>query len=118
MVPMRARRRRKSPAASCQGLAPSTSRRPVGRAQGGAEQAQQAGLAGARGTDDGDALAGRQLQVEPVQGAQAVGVGKPEMSGNDGWGHGRCGTTGWRRLSGEETHLIRPALLAACSMPS
>ena len=74
-----------------------------GRAQGGAEQAEQAGLAGARGADHGNALARRQLKVKPVHGAQAVGVGKPEISGNDGWVHGRCGTAGWRRLSGEET---------------
>ncbi len=76
---------------------------PDGRAQGGAEQTEQAGLAGPRGADHGNALARRQLQVETVHGAQAVAVGKPEITGNEGWGHGRCGTAGWRRRSGEET---------------
>ena len=47
---------------------------PAAGPQGAAEQPDQAGLAGARRPDHGDALAAGEAQVEAVQGAEAIAV--------------------------------------------
>ncbi|MCY1449710.1 hypothetical protein D9M71_664680 [compost metagenome] len=69
-----------------------------GRLQVGGEHAQQGGLAGAGRADDGDPLAGADAQVDPGEGALAVGVDVLHAVQQQG-------------------HFSRPAVRADSSMP-
>lgn len=71
----------------------------LGGLQAGGQQAQQGGLAGARGADDGHPFAGADLQIDIFQRDLAVGVGQAHATQGD-------------------AHFNRPAARAASSMPS
>jgi hypothetical protein len=94
---------------------------PAAGPQGAAEQANQAGLAGARRPDHGDALAAGEAQVEAVQRTQAVAVHQAELMGDEGHGlYCRPAPRAIARAAAPTVrcYLISPALRAAASMPS